>query len=130
MGFLIVIALFGLSSWGVFATFWRLRRTHASRVWWAAFALLAVIGLATGCWLAFSFEYQVSPRMRFVSFPMPLAFFHLEDGRWVDFVTPPYVMYPGLVANVITVVAVALLPLLLASLASAKRHRYHETDAS
>ena len=130
MGFPIVIALLVLSSWGVFVTFRRLRRTHAGRAWWFAFTVLAVLGLAAGCWLAFSFEYQVSPRMRYVSFPMPLAFFHLEDGQWVDFVTPPHVMYPGLVANVIAVVALALMPLLLASLASGRRHSQHETHAA
>jgi hypothetical protein len=123
MSFLIVTALLALSSWGVFATFRRLRRTQASRAWWLAFASLVVVGLVAGCWLAFSFQYQVTPRMRYVSFPIPLAFFHLEDGQWIDFVTPPYVMYPGLVANVIAVVAVALLPLLLASFASRKRRR-------
>ena len=130
MGFPIVIVLLVLSSWGVLATFHRLRRTHAGRAWWSAFAVLAVFGLAAGCWLAFSFEYQVSPQMRYASFPMPLAFFHLEGGQWVDFVTPPHVMYPGLVANVIAVVALALLPLLLASLVSGRRQRMLETHAA
>jgi hypothetical protein len=130
MGFLIVIVLFALSSWGVFATFLRLRRTHASRAWWFAFALLVVVGLVAGCWLAFSFEYQVSPRIRYASFPIPLAFFHLEHGQWIDFVTPAYVMYPGLVANVTAVVAVVLLPLLLVSLVSGRRHRKHEIHAA
>jgi hypothetical protein len=69
-----------------------------------------------GVWLALTVDYRVSPKMRFLSFPMPLAFFHLEDGRWIDFVTPPHVMYPGLVANVISVVALSLLPVWIASL--------------
>jgi len=89
MGFPIAIALLALGSWGVFATFRRLRRTQAGKAWWLAFAVLVIVGLAAGCWSAFSFEYQVSPRMCFASFPMPLAFFHLEDGEWIDFVTPP-----------------------------------------
>src|SRR5687767_12497363 len=107
MGFLMVIVVSALGSWGVIATFRRLRRIHASRAWWFAFVLLSVFGLVAGCWLAFSFEYQVSPRMRYISFPMPLAFFHLENGLWIDFVTPPHVMYPGLVANIVAVVAMA-----------------------
>lgn len=123
MGFLIVIVLVALSSWAVLATFRRLRRTNASRTWWLAFLSLAVVGLVAGHWLAFRFEYQVTPRIRCVSFPIPLAFFHFEDGQWIDFATPPSVMYPGLVANVIAVVAVALLPLLLASLASGRSCR-------
>ena len=126
MAMLIVIPLLALGSWGVLGTFRRLRRSHASRAWWFAFVWLSVVGLAAGGWLSFSFEYQVSPEIRYFSFPMPVAFFHLEDGQWVDYITPPYVMFPGLVANVVAIVAVALLPLLLASLALGRRRRAHE----
>jgi len=115
MGFLIVIILFAVSSWGVLGTFRRLRRTHAGCAWWFAFVALAIVGVVAGSWLAIRFDYQVSPQMRYAGFPMPLAFFHLEDGHWVDFVTPPHVMYPGILANILAVVAAALLPLLLAS---------------
>lgn len=127
MGLLIVIALLALSSWGVLATFRRLRHTHASRVWWFAFVALTVFGGVVGSWLALRFEYQVSPQMRYVSFPMPIAFFHLEDGNWVDFITPPHVMYPGLVANILAVIAASLLPLLLASVI-VHRRQSHEAQ--
>ena len=46
---------------------------------------------------------------------LPLVVLHLEDGRWIDFVAPPPVMYVGLAANVLAVIAASLLPLLLAS---------------
>jgi heme A synthase len=115
MGFFLVIAVIALSGWIFTATSRRLQRTRAGRNWWVAFAALTIAGFAVGCWLAFRFEYQVSPRMRVFSFPIPLAFFHLENGHWVDFVTPPYVMYPGVLANVLSIVAMALLPLWLAS---------------
>ncbi len=59
--------------------------------------------------------------MRFVSFPMPVAFFHLEDGQWVDFPTPEYVMYPGLAANVAVITACLVLPVLAASLVVHRR---------
>jgi hypothetical protein len=68
--------------------------------------------------------------MRYASFPMPLVFFQLEDGRWVDFITPPYVMYPGLVANVVAIVAVALLSLLIASFISRRGTPGRETRAA
>ncbi|MCW5557866.1 MAG: hypothetical protein KIT22_08550 [Verrucomicrobiae bacterium] len=123
MGFLIAIFLLVVSSWGVLGTFQRLRRTHAGRAWWVAFAALTVVGVVAGSWLALRFEYQVSPQMRYVSFPMPLAFFHLEDGHWVDFVTPPHVLYPGLVANILAVIAALLLPLLLASVLLHRRQK-------
>jgi hypothetical protein len=115
LGLLIVTVLLALSCWGVIGTVIRLRRVHATGVWWLVFTMLSGVGLTAGSWLAFHFNYQVSPRMRFVSFPMPVAFSHLEEGQWVDFPTPPQIMYPGLAANVVAVVAVCLLPLLITS---------------
>lgn len=115
MGLIIVMVVLALSAWAVYATVRRLRQTKAGRVWWISFALLLAVGCGLGVWFAFSFEYQVAADMRFASFPVPLAFFHLEGGAWVDFITPPYVMYPGLVANVASFAAAALLPLLVAS---------------
>ncbi|MGH8046359.1 MAG: hypothetical protein ACREKL_03865 [Chthoniobacterales bacterium] len=124
MGFLIAIALLALGSLCAVGTFRRLRRVHAGRAWWLAFGGLAALGIVAGCRLTFGFEYHVSPQMRFACFPLPLAFFHLEDGRWIDYVTPPYVMFPGVIANIVAIVAVALLPLWLASLAfgTARKH--------
>ncbi|NBR85859.1 MAG: hypothetical protein EB141_01845 [Verrucomicrobia bacterium] len=129
MGFVIVISVLALGLWSIFLTSQRLLRAHANRAWWCVFVVLSVAGLAAGCWLAFNFEYQVSPRTRCASFPLPLAFFRLEDGRWVDFVTPTYVMYPGLVANVVAIVAMALLPLWFASWASSRRHKVHDSQS-
>jgi len=122
MGFIIVIIVLALSAWAVLATVRRLRQMKAGLAWWLAFASLLAVGCGAGTWFAFSFEYQVSPEMRCSSFPLPLAFFRLEEGRWIDFITPPHVMYPGLVANVASFVALALLPLLFASRMAGRRH--------
>jgi hypothetical protein len=124
MPFLVIVSLLALSFWGLSGTFLRLRRLHAGRVWWFAFAALVLVGCVAGWWLAFHFEYQVSPRLRFVSFPMPLAFFQLEEGRWRDFPTPPEIMYPGLVANVVAVVAGCLLPLLITTVRLGRRTKH------
>lgn len=115
MGFIIVIAVLALSAWAVFSTVRRLRQTNAGRPWGIAFFLLLALGCGVGAWFAFGFQSQVSPQMRLSSFPVPLVFFQLEKGTWVDFVTPPHVMYPGLVANISSFAAVALLPLIVAS---------------
>ena len=121
MGLLIVVALLGLSSWCVVATFRHLCRVRLPRSYWLAFAGLSTGGIAIGYWLAFEFQYQVSPTLRIVSFPLPLAAFHLEHGQWVDFVSPPHVMYPGLFANALSLLALALLPLLI----TIRRQRIH-----
>ncbi|MCW5558660.1 MAG: hypothetical protein KIT22_12625 [Verrucomicrobiae bacterium] len=80
MGLLLIAGLFTASSWGVLVTFLRLRRMRAGPMWWFAFASLVGVGVTAGGWLL-RFEYTVSPRMRFAGFPLPLAFFHLEDGH-------------------------------------------------
>jgi hypothetical protein len=112
---LAILILVAFSCSSVVATVRRLRRIRSGWAWWSGFAVLTGSGLAAGKWLAFDFEYQVSPRIRFASFPIPLALFHLENGQWVDYITPPPIMYSGLVANVLAPVGVALLPLLLLS---------------
>ncbi len=121
MGFVAAIVLLIVSGVCIVSTFRRLRRTQASWIWWAAFGVLTITGLTGGSWIALNANYQVSPTMRFCSFPIPLAFLHLEDGDWVDFVTPLPVMYLGLAANVLSFGAVAVLPLLLASVAFQKK---------
>jgi hypothetical protein len=130
MGILFVIALLALSIWMLVGTFRRLRSRHVGRGWWSAFGFLVIVGVTAGYWLAFHFEYQVSSKMRFASFPMPLSFFHFEDGHWIDFPTPQFVMYPGLAANVIAITALAVLPVLLASLLFHRiERREHDTTA-
>ena len=121
VGFLIVIAVLALSCWILRRTWLRLRVARAGRAWWIAFATLIFVGLSAGSWLTFSFEYQVSARYRFASFPIPLAVFHLEDGQWIDFITPPYVMYPGFAANIMAAIALVLLPLLIVSVIRDRR---------
>jgi heme A synthase len=113
-GLLIIFVVLGLGSWGIFTTARRLRRMSAGRWWWFAFVALLIVGIVAGSWLAFRLEYQVSPRMRVASFPLPLAFYRLEGGTWVDYVIPRFVLYPGLVANVVAIIAFTLSPLLFA----------------
>src|ERR1039457_2699178 len=115
MGFLIIIALLALSSWMLFATVERLRQRHASQAWWLAFYGFAIVGAVLGYWLAFHFEYQASSQLRFFSFPIPVNFFHLEDGQWVDFPTPLVFGYPAMFTNIVAITAFAVLPVLVAS---------------
>jgi cytochrome bd-type quinol oxidase subunit 2 len=125
MGFLIIIALLALSSWMLFVTVRRLRRRHASQAWWLAFFGFAIVGVVLGYWLAFHFEYQASSQLRFFSFPIPVNFFHLEDGQWVDFPTPLVFGYPAMFTNIVAITAFAVLPVLVASLFS---HRQETTQ--
>lgn len=116
MGFVIVIALLALGTWILIATFRRLFSHKVGIAWWVGFCGLVVFGAIIGHWLAFDFEYSVSPQLRVVSFPIPVCAFHLEHGQWVDFPSPNYFAYPAAFTNVVTVTAFAVLPLLVASM--------------
>ncbi len=116
MGCFIVLALLLVSGWILFVTFWRLSTRHAGIAWWLAFCILVVVGVRVGYRLGFDFEYNISPNLRVVSFPIPVCTFHFEHGQWVDFPSPDWFAYPAVFTNLIVVTAFVVLPLLLASL--------------
>ena len=119
MTFILAVGLLALSAWGVVATVRRFRQTGAGSAWWLAFSILGMLG--AGAWFAFRFEYQVSPEFRFIGFPVPVAFFHLEDGHLVDFIIPPYASYPALCADTVGFGVAFLMPLLIARRLTASR---------
>jgi hypothetical protein len=122
MGILLVIIFLTLSSWSLIALFRRLRRQHVSAGCWVAFAVLLICGVALGIWCGFFFEYPVGTEFRIWSFPIPIGFFHLEDGRWVDFPASKFQMWSAAFTDIITIIALAMLPLWLVSW----RHQKYE----
>jgi hypothetical protein len=113
MGMLFVIAFLALSGWLLFTLLKRLRRQHARTGQWIVFAILVACGVALGIWCAFYCEYHVGTRYRVGSFPIPVVFFHLEDGQWVDFPVPAFQAWSAAFTNVITITALATSPLWL-----------------
>ena len=114
MGYLFVILVLSLSLWILLLLFRQFRHHHVSIVWWVAFGLLcAGGGKIAGSWCAFYCEYSIRARYRIGSFPIPIVVFHLEQGEWVDFPVPRSQAWLALFTNIITIVAVSLLPLWL-----------------
>src|SRR5438067_1251470 len=111
MNALLAIVFLGLSVWPLLALFLRLRRQRVGAAWWGTLVFLIFCGIAFGVWCAFDCEYAVGTRYRFGSFPIPVVVFHLEDGDWVDFPVEKYIMWPDVFANIITITALATLPL-------------------
>jgi hypothetical protein len=124
MGIPFIIVFFAASSYALVSLVRRLRRERARAQWWVGIALLSVIGIAVGIWCAFHFEYHLSARYRVGSFPLPVVFFHLEDGRWVDFPVPEIQASAAAITNVITITALATLPILAFS---RRQHRHQRT---
>jgi hypothetical protein len=113
MGILIVIVFLAVSSWLLVALFRRLRWQQVSNRTWVAFGVLAACGIALGVWCAFYCEYYVGTRYRIGGFPIPIVFFHLEDGQWIDFPVPEFQAWSAAFANVVTITALATLPVRL-----------------
>jgi hypothetical protein len=113
MGILVVILFLALSIWTLVAVFRRLRRQRASRSLWLAFSALAACGVAIGVWCACFVEYHLGTHFRIGSFPIPVVFFHFEDGQWVDFPVPAFQAWLAIAANIITITALATLPVWL-----------------
>jgi hypothetical protein len=115
MGIFFVILSLVMSSWALVALIRRLRRKHASTPWWVAFSAFVLVGIATGVWCAFYCEYPLGTDFRVGSFPLPVVFFHLEQGQWVDFPVPHFQAWSAALTNVVSITALATLPLWLFS---------------
>ncbi len=125
MGIFIVIIFLALSCWELVALLQRLRLQRATPGLWIAFGVLVACGLAVGIWCAFHVEYHLGSRFRFGGFPIPVVIFHLEDGRWIDFPVPEFQAWAAAFTNVITMTALATLPLWLVSWRQQRHERTH-----
>lgn len=115
MGFFIVILFLALSGWELVALLQRLRRQRATPGLWIAFGVLVACGLVVGVWCTFHVEYQLGSRFRVGGFPIPDIIYHLEGGQWMDFPVPEFQAWAAAFTNVITMTALATIPLWLAS---------------
>lgn len=123
MGILFIIPFLVLSVWALTELLLRLRRERA-RIWlWLAFSVLLTCGIAVGIWCGFYCEYHVGKQYRIGSFPIPVVFFHLEDGHWVDFPVPAFQAWLSAITDVICITALAAVPVWLVSWRQHKHDR-------
>lgn len=122
-GILLILGFLAPSSWALVSLIRRLRRNRASLRWWVTFVTLAAFGAVAGMWFAFHFEYQLGTRTRLGSFPIPIVFFRLEHGHSVDYPVPELQAWASIFTNVVTVTALASLPVLVASWRKHKEER-------
>jgi len=77
---------------------------------WTRLAGAAVLGAALGVWLGSFVEYKWGAEIRVAGFPIPVCFFHLENGEWVDFPLPSAMIFLGFIANFLSGLVVPLIP--------------------
>ncbi len=109
-GFLDLILFLSVSGWSLVRLFQRLRKQKATRGLWLAFVLLGAGGMGLGFWCALYCEYPAGKRYRIASFPIPACFFHLEQGKWVDYPVPEVQAYATVFTNILTITALTTSP--------------------
>lgn len=104
--FLLVLAMACLT-WGYIAF---LAFRAKARTWLLIYLIASLlVGVTAACFLC-DMTYAASPTKRHSGFPFPAAIFVLEDGVWVDYVTPPGVMHLIIATNFLLIVTVPQLP--------------------
>jgi hypothetical protein len=86
--FLLFVAFVGFLGWAVCRTVASLYFHHARARWWFLLGGTLLAGGGFGLWCAFYAEYRTSEDTRLLSAPIPAIMLKLEDGRWVDYVSP------------------------------------------
>ncbi|MSR42774.1 MAG: hypothetical protein EXS29_06480 [Pedosphaera sp.] len=117
MGLLLILPVAAIAIAVLIGTYRRLRLVRADRRWWILFAALCIGGLVLGSWFAFHFTYQPNANTKITGAPIPSSISQLQDGKWTDSTRPlPSALHwLANLANVLSGVALALLPLGIAS---------------
>lgn len=75
--------------------------SESSRRLQVAFGGLVAIGCAAAIWCAFYVEYQPNPTLRILGVPLPTTAFQLENGKWVPFEGPGWILHLVAVTSVV-----------------------------
>jgi hypothetical protein len=116
MGFIIIIPFTALAGWSILAMFRWLRGGNFGRKWWNAFTLLVCLGLGLGVWFAFFLQYTVA-NTHLEGFPIPVQISNREKPTdpWVKAPLPGPVHYAGMFTNLLSGVALCLIPIAIAA---------------
>jgi hypothetical protein len=87
----------------------QVQRWIAARAW-PRLAVVCGAGLALAVCCLLVIHYQWDAKTRVVGFPIPMIFFNLEDTTWVRSPAPKPWLYLGAATNLLTGVAMPLIP--------------------
>ena len=109
-GLLLILPVLALDVWLLATTGKRQFKMWTRSRAWPRLAGAAALGAALGIWLALFVEYKWGSNFRVIGFPVPVCFFVLEDGNWVDFLPPSAMQYLGWAANFLSGLAAPFIP--------------------
>jgi hypothetical protein len=112
LSFFISIPITAIALWLIFRNVTRLWQTEAGWLWWIVLVTIAVGGGCIGRQLS-ECDVQMSPGFVWGGLPLPIGFFHLEDGQWVDFVPPYPVQLCNKLADTVIPIIILLLPFMI-----------------
>ena len=111
MGALILILpVLAVDVWLLATTGKKQFKTWSQARAWPRLAGAAALGAALGVWLSSFVQYKWGAAIRVAGFPIPIRFFHLENGEWVDFPLPMEMMCLGCIVNFLSGIVVPLIP--------------------
>jgi hypothetical protein len=114
MGLLLVLPILAFDAWLACTTGQRQLGEWRAQKNWRNMAALATAGLVLAIWLAFFVKYSSGGKLRIQGFPIPVAFFHLDDKVWTRTVPPSPLPACGAAANFLTGLAAPLIPFKIA----------------
>jgi len=113
-GLLLILPIVAFDIWLSCTTGRRQLAEWISRRNWRHLAAAVVAGLLLAVWLAFFVAYSSGAQLRVQGFPIPVAFFHLDDKTWTS-TTPPRLLHvAGVAANFLTGLAAPFIPFKIA----------------
>jgi len=109
-GLILILPVLALDIWLLATTGKKQIKIWTQARAWLRLAGAASLGVALAIWLSLFVEYKWGSTIRVIGFPVPVCFFHLEDGNWVDFIPPAAMQYLGWAANFLSGLAAPIIP--------------------
>ena len=109
LSFLVSIPIIAIAVWLMLRSVIRLGQTKSARWWWITLIMIVVGGGCVGLRLS-ECDVQISPTFIWGGLPLPLGFFHLEDGYWTDYVPDFSIQLCNKSADIVVPIILLLLP--------------------
>jgi hypothetical protein len=113
-GLFLILPIVAFDVWLAFTTGRRQIAEWMEQKNWRHLTMAAAAGLLLATWFAFFLKYSSGAKLRVEGFPIPVAFFHLDEKVWTRTTPPPPLPILGAAANFLTGLAATFIPFKIA----------------